>query len=110
LSDYHFPGNIRELENMMERAFILADNNVLNVDMFPLPGQKVSAKENELSLKDISKRARNEAERDVIVDALNKTNWNRVKAAENLKVDYKTLRQKIKELNILPQYDRGRRA
>ena len=110
LRDYHFPGNIRELENIMERAFILADNDRLNVDLFPLSGHAAPIIENGLSLKEISRRARNEAERDVIINVLNETNWNRVKAAQNLKVDYKTLRQKIKELNILPQYDRGRRA
>ncbi len=113
LKSYHFPGNIRELENIMERAFILADNNRLSVELFPLPehaSPRPSSIENGLSLKDISKQARDEVERDVIVNVLNETNWNRVKTAHILKVDYKTLRQKIKELNISPQYDNGRRA
>ncbi|MCK4923958.1 MAG: sigma-54-dependent Fis family transcriptional regulator [Spirochaetes bacterium] len=113
LKTYHFPGNIRELENIMERAFILADNNRLSVELFPLPehaSQRSSSIENGLSLKDISKQAREEVERDVIVNVLNETNWNRVKTAHILKVDYKTLRQKIKELNISPQYGNGRRA
>lgn len=113
LKTYHFPGNIRELENIMERAFILADNNRLSVELFPLPehaSQRPSSIENGLSLKDISKQAREEVERDVIVNVLNETNWNRVKTAHILKVDYKTLRQKIKELNISPQYGNGRRA
>jgi transcriptional regulator with PAS, ATPase and Fis domain len=110
LRDYHFPGNIRELENIMERAFILADSDRLNVDLFPLPGHTSSTIEDGMSLKDIAKRARNEAERDVIINVLNETNWNRVKAAQSLRVDYKTLRQKIKELNISPQYNGGRRA
>ena len=97
----------------MERAFILADNNRLSVELFPLPehaSQRPSSIENGLSLKDISKQAREEVERDVIVNVLNETNWNRVKTAHILKVDYKTLRQKIKELNISPQYGNGRRA
>jgi DNA-binding NtrC family response regulator len=113
LKTYHFPGNIRELENMMERAFILADNDRLAVELFPHPDHAStlpSSIKNGLSLKDISKQARDDAERDVIVNVLNETNWNRVKAAHVLQVDYKTLRQKIRELNISPQYGNGRRA
>ena len=112
LKKYDFPGNVRELENMLERAFILSDHDTLNVDMFPLPekmeGKTLSA-DRELSLKAVAKRARDQAEREVIVKVLTETKWNRVQAAKILKVDYKTLREKIKELNIEPQFEKVRR-
>jgi len=107
LKQYHFPGNVRELENMLERAFILAGDSPITLRHFPmLEEQKEPLIEigNGLTLKEISKAARNRAEREAIEAALMKTNWNRVKAAKMLGVDYKTLRSKIEELKIHPEY------
>ncbi|UCB47377.1 MAG: sigma-54-dependent Fis family transcriptional regulator [Spirochaetota bacterium] len=105
--EYHFPGNVRELENMLERAFILAEDKNLKIDHFSLiysyKIDKISIV-NSRSLKDISREARRKAERDAVNEALIKTNWNRVKAARLLGVDYKTLRNKIEELGIIPNY------
>jgi DNA-binding NtrC family response regulator len=112
LKKYDFPGNVRELENMLERAFILSDHDTLNIDMFPLPekeeGETVSD-DGDVSLKAVAKKARDRAERELIVKVLNETKWNKVQAAKLLKVDYKTLREKIKELNIEPQFEKVRR-
>jgi DNA-binding NtrC family response regulator len=108
LKSYNFPGNVRELENMLERAFILADENRLHLEHFPLLSDirdEAVKHENNLSLKDISKHARFRAEREAIETALIETNWNRVKAAKLLKIDYKTLRKKIEELKISPRYE-----
>ncbi len=113
LAEYHFPGNVRELENMLERAFILAGDNNIKLEHFPLINiykyDKISTIKTK-SLKDISKKARQRAERDAIKEVLIETNWNRVRAARLLGVDYKTLRKKIKELDIIPNYyeERGR--
>jgi DNA-binding NtrC family response regulator len=112
LKKYDFPGNVRELENMLERAFILSDHDRLNVEMFPLPQSdhhQTVTLENQFSLKDVSRRARNRAEREAIVKALTETKWNRVQAAKLLQVDYKTLRQKIRELEIEPHFLENRR-
>jgi DNA-binding NtrC family response regulator len=108
LKSYNFPGNVRELENMLERAFILADENRLHLEHFPLLSDirdEAVKSDNNLSLKDISKHARFRAEREAIETALIETNWNRVKAAKLLKIDYKTLRKKIEELKISPRYE-----
>ncbi len=108
LMSYSFPGNIRELENMLERAYILAGNDRLRIEHFPI----LSSGNNEIevfskvkALKAISGEARKRAEKNAIDRALIETNWNRVKAAKLLKVDYKTLRRKMKELDIYPHYN-----
>jgi DNA-binding NtrC family response regulator len=105
---YNFPGNIRELENMLERAYILAGNDRLRIEHFPI----LSSGNNEIevfskvkALKVISGEARKRAEKNAIDRALVETNWNRVKAAKLLEVDYKTLRRKMKELDIYPHYN-----
>jgi DNA-binding NtrC family response regulator len=120
LAAYRFPGNIRELENMLERAFILAGSNELKIEHFPMLTDDRSgagsgggmeagsaggtAAGNEPDgrgiLKDASKRARSKAEAEIIENTLRETRWNRMKAAKILKIDYKTLRTKIAEFNI----------
>ncbi len=108
LMSYNFPGNIRELENMLERAYILSGNDRLRIEHFPI----LSSVNNEIevfskvkTLKAISGEARKRAEKNAIDRALIETNWNRVKAAKLLEVDYKTLRRKMKELDIYPHYN-----
>ena len=114
LLSYGFPGNVRELENILERAFILAGRGPLKKEHFPMlmHSANKSIKENfeidtdigreGFNLKEISKRARDYAEKRAIEEALVKTGWNRLKAAKLLNIDYKTLRTKIKELGIKP--------
>ncbi|KPJ89427.1 MAG: hypothetical protein AMS17_02090 [Spirochaetes bacterium DG_61] len=107
LNSYSFPGNIRELENMLERAFILAGTDSVKLEHFPMLSSGEGEDEHLFtsnSLKDIAAEARKRAEAEAIRKVLNETQWNRLKAAQLLDVDYKTLRRKIKELNIQPQY------
>jgi DNA-binding NtrC family response regulator len=107
LMSYSFPGNVRELENMLERAFILAGGARLRLEHFPILSSSSSEVEDisdVKSLKTISGEAKKRAEKDAIEKALIEMNWNRVKTAKMLEVDYKTLRRKMKELDIYPQY------
>lgn len=111
LMEYEFPGNARELENILERAFILAGGNELSIEHFPMlltPRSEEPQGLKNMPLRVISDEARKKAERDAVTNALVKTNWNRVKAAELLQVDYKTLRKKIQELEISPIYKNRR--
>jgi len=106
LKDYRLPGNVRELENMLERAFILSGDDKISIENFPMLNSYDydNTKDNDriTSLKEISRDAKRKAERKAIIEALGKTKWNRVKAARLLDIDYKTLRKKIKELSIIP--------
>ena len=107
LMSYSFPGNVRELENMLERAFILSGDDRIKLEHFPILGSnssEIGGFSEVKSLKAISGEAKKRAERDAIEKALIEMNWNRVKTAKLLEVDYKTLRRKMKELEINPHY------
>jgi two-component system response regulator AtoC len=92
LQSYPFPGNVRELENMLERAMILAetDNITLqNIGLIAAASKPVTRKG---TLENIEKQA--------ILDALARWEGNRTRAAKELDIDRKTLLNKIKEYGI----------
>lgn len=89
LSEYSFPGNIRELENVVERSIILTTGTKLEPATLPAFG---SGKDGGLSIRD--------NERDLIIKALKKTGGNKTKAAEVLQISRRTLHNKLKEFNI----------
>ena len=101
LSRYLWPGNARELENVIERAVILADTAIrpqhlgieLKVDFSALTDAAVS-------LSEISQRAAQAAEVEVITKVLEQTKGNKSKAAKVLGVSYKTLLNKIKDYGL----------
>jgi DNA-binding NtrC family response regulator len=119
LSSYPWPGNIRELENIMERTLLFADKNV--IDVFDLPpdlqmrmgGLKARAEgatapaaggsEAGGSMKDIVRQATAELERDLIQRALDDTHGNVTHAARKLKISRKSLQIKMKELGLREQ-------
>jgi DNA-binding NtrC family response regulator len=103
LINYHWKGNVRELENAIERAIILCDGDIIAPEHFVLNKQSVfgSAKQSmDGTLEDVAKEALRTAETQRIVIALKETRGNKSKAAEILRVSYKTLLTKIKEYGI----------
>ncbi len=101
LAAYSWPGNVRELRNVIESAVLLAADTILPQHM-PLKIQEVLKQSIELpgTLKKVGKEAKHKAEKALIAKVLNEVNWNKSKASKILKVDYKTLYNKIKEYNI----------
>lgn len=104
LQAYSWPGNIRELENTLERMVALSTHETLNPDDLPpelksFLGDDVEVSQfpsHDLKFDEILKRATDAFEKGFILNALDKQNWNQVKAAESLGIHRKTLEYKIK--------------
>jgi two-component system response regulator PilR (NtrC family) len=95
---YEFPGNVRELENILERAVALCSDRVIRVEdlqITPLAGQEATPAGEE-GLQAMLDRI----ERQTIIDALSKTQGNRTAAARSLGVTFRSLRYRIERLGI----------
>jgi len=102
LIEYSWPGNVRELENVMERAVVLSSGATVTLDLLPDhivgrgAGLNMLEHRADASLFEIVE----ECERRIIVDMLERCNWNQTEAAEKFKIPLSTLNQKIKRLSI----------
>jgi two-component system response regulator AtoC len=103
LKKYHWPGNIRELENLIKRYVILGNEDVITSDLvtrepeffdpdIPIDGP--------ISLKKITKQAVRELERKVILKVLQANHWNRKQAARALSISYRALLYKIRDAGL----------
>ena len=126
LTAYHWPGNVRELQNVLRRIIVLGEGEESIDTMIPIADQPLKAGDDsketgtppkfikysglngqqldlsDLSLKKFKKQVADQVEKDVISYVLEKTGWNRTRATQILKVSYKTLLTKIKELELSP--------
>ncbi|OVE81434.1 hypothetical protein BVY04_03350 [bacterium M21] len=97
LTSYDYPGNIRELKNIVERACILAaDSTQIEVDHIRLPSP-LSFPKDEVNY-DLTATSQNEAQETAL--ALRSTGWNRSKAARKLGISYDTIRWRISKYDL----------
>jgi two-component system response regulator AtoC len=100
LRAYSWPGNIRELENAMQRAVVLAQGDVITLDHLPVHFKSIPAHNTTPSMNNGFKEAIALVEQQLIIDALEKTSWNRSKAAELLRINRRLLFSKMLQLGI----------
>jgi two-component system, NtrC family, response regulator PilR len=99
LMRYPFPGNIRELENILERTLTLCEGDTLEPEDLQLPEQPLSAP-NQTTAKQPLEDMMEEVERQAILKALEETRWNRTAAAKKLGMSLRSLRYRLEKLGI----------
>ncbi|AXT56989.1 sigma-54-dependent Fis family transcriptional regulator [Aquimarina sp. AD1] len=92
---YDWPGNLRELKNIVKRSVLLSQNEMITMDI--LPSDIAYASHNSKQTYGLFK---NQNEQELILDALEKANGNKAKAARMLDIDRKTLYNKLKQYDI----------
>jgi two-component system response regulator AtoC len=101
--DHSWPGNIRELENYVKKVVVLGDDQLVITGLGePAAEARVTqrAETHVRSLKAASRAASREVERDLILEALARTRWNRRRVAQELQISYKSLLYKLKQIEL----------
>jgi DNA-binding NtrC family response regulator len=102
LVDYDWPGNVRELENVMERGVVLSADPVIGLELLPshVTGRSYSSSLLEHSANASLFDIMEDIEKRIIMDKLERCNWNQTEASEQFRIPLSTLNQKIKRLSI----------
>jgi two-component system, NtrC family, response regulator AtoC len=103
LQKYHWPGNIRELENLIKRYVILGSEDVISSDLVTRQQDYFNPEINldgPISLKKLTRQATRELERKVILKVLQANHWNRKQAARALSISYRALLYKIRDAGL----------
>ncbi len=102
LLEHAWPGNLRELEDAMKKIVALGAEETILADLRPANGRPRHANPNGegLSLKQAARAASRQAERELILKVLTRTQWNRKRAAQELQISYKALLYKLKQIRF----------
>jgi two-component system, NtrC family, response regulator AtoC len=106
LTRHSWPGNIRELENLIERYVILGSEEAVTTELLHWEQTHIASElptEGPIHLKKITRQAVHELEKKIILRALEANRWNRKRAAVELKISYRALLYKIQQAGLPPK-------
>jgi two-component system response regulator AtoC len=110
LSEHNWPGNLRELENVINRYLVLADEKAILDELTPsvayqgaAAGSTAPDASSGAGLKAMVRNLKGDAESTAIAQVLEGTGWNRKAAANDLQISYKALLYKIKQYDLSPR-------
>jgi two-component system NtrC family response regulator len=101
LTRYDWPGNVRELENVVEHAVVLGTSEVIRIEDLPAPIRQATSRVSSISLKlpdegiDLE-----QVEKEILLQALEKCQWNQTKAARYLNISRKTLIYRMEKFSL----------
>jgi two-component system response regulator AtoC len=104
--EYEWPGNVRELEELAKAMVVLGDAApaVNGLRLHLGKNEKSSLNGEKVSLKEAARAASRVAEKELILKVLNRTRWNRRRAAQELQISYKALLYKLKQIGWEEEY------
>ncbi len=111
LQRYHWPGNIRELENLIRRYAILGNEEAITSELVPRKQELFDDDiplDGPISLKKVTRQAVMELERKIILKVLQANHWNRKRAARALNISYRALLYKIRDVGLPAVRGRGK--
>jgi two-component system response regulator AtoC len=103
LQRYNWPGNIRQLENLIRGYVLMGDEESLAADLIPIAAKGIVPEidlANPISLKEITKAATRGLEREIILKVLQANGWSRRKTAKWLNISYRSLLYKLQESEV----------